>query len=40
MTKAIQQAAWQAAPNRNDQHSKEECPIIVKQKIAEKIKAR
>jgi hypothetical protein len=36
ITKAIQHAAWQATPNRNEQNSKEECPIIVKQKIAKK----
>jgi len=36
ITKAIQKAAWQATPDRNEQNSKEERPIIVKQKIAGK----
>jgi hypothetical protein len=40
ITKAIQHATWQATPNRNERNSKEECPIIVKQKVAEKRKAR
>jgi hypothetical protein len=40
ITKAIQNAAWQATPDRNEQYSTEECPIIVTQKIAEKRKAR
>ena len=40
ITKAIQKAAWQTTPDRNEQNSKEECPIIVKQKIAEKRKDR
>jgi hypothetical protein len=39
ITKAIKKAAWQATPDRNEQNSKEERPIIVKQKIVEK-KAR
>ena len=40
ITKAIQKAAWQATPDRNEQTPKEERPIIVKQKIAEKGNAR
>jgi hypothetical protein len=39
ITKAIKNAAGQSAPDRNEQNSTEECPIIVKQKI-EKRKAR
>jgi len=31
ITKATQKAAWQATPNTNEQNSKEERPIIVKQ---------
>jgi len=38
ITKTIQKAAWQATPDRNEQNSKEERPIIVKQKTAEKQK--
>jgi hypothetical protein len=34
LTKAIKKTAWQATPDRNQQNSKEERPIIVKQKIA------
>jgi len=40
ITKAIQRATWQATPDRNEQNSKEKRPIMVKQKIAEKRKAR
>ena len=40
ITKLIQNAAWQATPDRNDQTTTEECPIIIKQKLAEKRKAR
>ena len=40
LTKAIQTAAWQATPDQQHTHYKEECPVIVKQKIAEKRKAR
>jgi hypothetical protein len=40
ITKAIKKAAWQATPDKNEQNSKEERPKIVKQKIAEKRKAR
>jgi uncharacterized protein (DUF2344 family) len=36
ITKAIQKASWQATPDKNEQNSKEERQIIVKQKIAEK----
>jgi hypothetical protein len=36
ITKTIQKAAWQATPDRNEQNSKEERPIIVKQKISGK----
>ena len=36
ITKSIKKAACQATPDRNEQNSKEEFPIIVKQKIAEK----
>ena len=36
ITKGIQKAAWQATPDRNEQNSKEERPIIVKQKVAGK----
>jgi ribulose 1,5-bisphosphate carboxylase large subunit-like protein len=32
ITKTIQKAAWQATPDRKEQNSKEERPIIVKQK--------
>jgi uncharacterized protein (DUF3084 family) len=39
ITKAIQKSAWQITPDRNEQNSKEECPITVKQKTAEKRKA-
>jgi hypothetical protein len=38
ITIAIQHAEWQATPNRNEQDFKEECPIVVKQKVAEKKK--
>jgi len=31
ITKAIQKAAWQTMPNRNEQNSKEERPKIVRQ---------
>jgi hypothetical protein len=40
LTKTIQTVAWQATPDRNDKGVKETCPVIVKQKIAEKRKAR
>jgi hypothetical protein len=30
--KIIQNAAWQATQDRNEQNSKEQCPIIGKQK--------
>ncbi|PNF19341.1 putative RNA-directed DNA polymerase from transposon X-element [Cryptotermes secundus] len=40
LTKAIQLAAWQATPDRNDKGIKKNSPIIVKQKIAEKRRAR
>ena len=40
LTKIIQTAAWQATPDRNENCLKETCPIIVKQQIAEKRKAR
>jgi len=40
ITKGIKKAAWKATPDRNEQNSKEERPIIVKQKIAEERKAR
>ena len=32
ITKTIQKAAWEATPDRNEQYSKEERPIIIKQK--------
>jgi hypothetical protein len=32
ITKGIQKAAWQATPDREEQNSKEERPIIIKQK--------
>ena len=38
--KLIQNAAWQATPCRKDQTPTEECPIIIKQKLAEKRQAR
>lgn len=31
ITKIIQNAAWQATPDRNEQPNTEECPIIIKQ---------
>jgi len=34
ITKEIKKATWQATPDRNEQNSKEERLIIVKQKIA------
>jgi hypothetical protein len=40
ITKAIHNAAWKATPDGNKQNSMEECPVIVKQKIAGKRKAR
>jgi len=40
ITKVIQNAAWQATADRNDQTTTEECPIIIKHKLAEKRKAR
>jgi len=40
ITKAIQNAAWQATPDRNDQTSMEECLILIKQKRTEKRRAR
>jgi hypothetical protein len=40
ITKAIQKAAWQATPDSNDQTYTEESPILIKQKLAEKRKAR
>jgi phosphoglycolate phosphatase-like HAD superfamily hydrolase len=40
ITKLIQNAAWQATPDSNDQTPAEECPLIIKQKLAEKRKAR
>jgi hypothetical protein len=40
ITKTIQKAAWQARPDRHEQNSKEEQPINLKQKIAEKRKSR
>jgi hypothetical protein len=36
ITKAIQKPAWQATPDRNEQNSKEERQIIVKQKKQKK----
>jgi hypothetical protein len=39
ITKVIKKTAWQATPDRNEQYSKEERPIIIKQKIAEESKA-
>jgi hypothetical protein len=40
ITKVIQNVPWQATPDRNDQTTTEESPIIIKQKLAEKRKAR
>lgn len=40
LTKSIQTAAWLATPDRNIQHLEEPCPIIVKEKIAQKRKIR
>jgi len=40
LTTAIQQAAWQATPYPQEQHTHEICPTLVKQKLAEKRKAR
>jgi len=40
VTKKSQKTACQATPDRNEQNAKEERPITVKQKIAEKRKAR
>ena len=40
ITKAIQNAAWQATPDSNDQTHREESPITIKQKLAYKRKAR
>ena len=40
ITTAIQNAAWQATPDRNNQTYMEESPIIIHQKIAAKRKAR
>jgi hypothetical protein len=40
LTHAIQQAAWQATPHQQGQHIQHKCPTLVKQKLAEKRKAR
>jgi len=40
ITKAIQNAAWQAIPDSNDQTYTEESPITIQQKLADKRKAR
>lgn len=40
ITKAIQNAAWQATPDIKEQNYHEKCPTIIKQKIAEKRQAR
>ena len=40
LTTAIQQAAWQATPHLQEKHAHEICPTLVKQKLAEKGKAR
>jgi hypothetical protein len=40
LTTAIQLAAWQATPHLQKQHSHDKCPTLVKQKLAEKRKAR
>ena len=40
LTATIQQAAWQATPHLQEQRTHESCPTLVKQKIAEKRKAR
>ena len=40
ITEAIQNAAWQAIPDSNDQTYTEESPITIQQKLADKRKAR
>lgn len=40
ITEKVQQAAWAAMPHSHDIIIKEECTIIVKQKIAQKRKLR
>lgn len=40
LTKAIQKAAWAATPEQKTLQQKNKCPIIIKQKIAEKRKLR
>ena len=40
VTKAIQNAAWQATPDSNGQTYTEELPTTIKQKLAEKRRAR
>ena len=38
VNKAIRKAAWQTTPDKNEQNFKEERPVIVKQKVADKRK--
>lgn len=40
LTKAIQQAAWQSTPDAEELHIIEKCPIVLKEKLIEKRKAR
>ena len=40
LTKAIQQAAWQATSDSKDDRLQQKCPLIVRQKITEKRRAR